>query len=81
MIPSARSARGDCGFPPPVADEGNPQSPQRSKNRRISVSPNGFSGPARWENPSFCAIKETSFVYQGKRGFLVLTFTDFAAVT
>ena len=33
--------------PPPVADEGLVPFPQRSKNRRNSVSPNGFSGTAR----------------------------------
>ena len=32
---------------PPVADAAALFDPQRSKNRRISVSPNGFSGTAR----------------------------------
>ena len=35
-------------MPLPVADEGIMWFPQRSKNRRISVSPHGFSGTARW---------------------------------
>ena len=54
----ARGAReGTSARPLPVAEKGRALVPQRSKNRRASVSPNGFSGTARWENPSFCAIK------------------------
>jgi hypothetical protein len=34
-----------------VAEEGNPELPQRSKNRRISVSPNGFSPPRKADSP------------------------------
>ena len=39
--------RGKGTSPPPVADEGLVPFTQRSKNRRNSVSPNGFSGTAR----------------------------------
>jgi len=42
------SERGNFGPPLPAAEEGGSKLPQRSKNRRISVSPNGFSGTARW---------------------------------
>ena len=41
------SREGKGTSPPPVADEGLVPFPQRSKNRRNSVSPNGFSGTAR----------------------------------
>ena len=44
--PSPRT--GNAGFALPVAEEAKPVFPQRSKSRRISVSPNGFSGTARW---------------------------------
>ena len=44
---------GNCALPPPGAEEGRAQFPQRSKNRRKSVSPNGFSGTARWELRQF----------------------------
>ena len=37
----------NSGPPLPVAEEGDTEFPQRSKNRRISASPNGFSGTAR----------------------------------
>ncbi len=40
--------RGDCGPLLPVAEEGGAQLPQRSKNRRVGVSPTGSSGTARW---------------------------------
>ena len=46
-IPASRCRWQDCGSPLPVAEKGDPQSPQRSKNRRISVSQNGLSGTAR----------------------------------
>ena len=41
--------RGKGTSPPPVADEGLMPFPQRSKNARKSVSPQHFSGTARWE--------------------------------
>ena len=34
---------------PPVAEEAGLGFPQRSENRRISESPNGFPGTARWK--------------------------------
>ena len=40
--------RGNCRLSLPVAEKESLQFPQRSKSRRISVSPNGFSGTARW---------------------------------
>ena len=40
--------RGKGTSPPPVADEGLVPFPQRSKNARKSVSPQHFSGTARW---------------------------------
>ena len=46
-VQSLPRARGNCGFPPPVAEEGNPQFLQRSKNARTSVSPQHFSGTAK----------------------------------
>ena len=39
---------GNCAFAPPGAEEAKAEFPQRSENRRISVSPNGFPGTARW---------------------------------
>ena len=38
-----------AALPLPVADEGGAAFPQRSKNARISVSPQRFSGTARWK--------------------------------
>ena len=42
----------NCGLPPPVAEEGRDGFPQRSENRRESVSPNGFPGTARRKSVS-----------------------------
>ena len=44
--PSPRTE--NCGFALPVAEEAKPEFPQRSKIPRISASPTGFSGTARW---------------------------------
>jgi hypothetical protein len=41
--------RWKSGAAPPGADAAAPLFPQRSKNRRISVSPNGFSPPRKAE--------------------------------
>ena len=41
--------QGEAVPAPPVADEADTAFPQRSKNRRESESPNGFSGTARRE--------------------------------
>ena len=41
--------RGNCALPLPGTEKGSAQFPQRSKNRRTSISPNGFSGTARWD--------------------------------
>ena len=43
----ASRRRRESACPPPAADTGQALFPQRSKNQRISVSPNGFSGTAR----------------------------------
>ena len=44
---SLGKAPGNCVLPLPGAEKGSVQFPQRSKNQRISISPNGSSGTAR----------------------------------
>ena len=48
---------GNGGLLPPGAGEGRPGFPQRSKTRRMSVSPNGFSGTARWGSFDCAALR------------------------
>ena len=47
-------ARGKGALAPPVADKARTPFPQRSKIPRISASPTGFSGTARWIGGPLC---------------------------
>ena len=52
--PSLPRARGKGALAPPVADKARTPFPQRSKIPRISASPTGFSGTARWIGGPLC---------------------------